>query len=317
MRSTLGVLALVSLFLAPLAGADDRAGAFIEKGLQLRRDHRDADALEQFRRAHEVDPSPRTLAQIALAEQAIGSWVDAEHDLMAALAEKEDRWILDHSDTLKRALDVVRKHLASVEVKANVDGGELWLNGAKVGRLPMPALRVPAGRLRFEVRLENYDTVSRTIELSPGAAIAEEVDLVPVEGEKQSAPVQAVSPARSSSRDNGGLQRTVAWGALGAAGALLGGALAAQAVREQNVARYNDDSRCLIPPLSRNERCGSYLGSADTAARLANIGYIGAGALTVAAAVLFVTLPRSASRSPTIWIDTDLRGLNVGWRGDL
>ena len=53
-------------------------------------------------------------------------------------------------------------------------------------------------------------------------------------------------------------------------------------------AHYNDDALCLQPGLSRDERCGTYRGRAETAMGLALVGYIGTAALGGTSAVLFL-----------------------------
>lgn len=47
--------------------------------------------------------SPRALAQIALAEQALGRWVEAERDLRNVLHMSEDPSIARNRDTAQRA----------------------------------------------------------------------------------------------------------------------------------------------------------------------------------------------------------------------
>jgi Flp pilus assembly protein TadD len=46
--------------------------ALDQHGIALRRQRRDAEALEEFRRSYALRPTPRTLAQIGFAEQALG-----------------------------------------------------------------------------------------------------------------------------------------------------------------------------------------------------------------------------------------------------
>jgi hypothetical protein len=54
------------------------ADVLIKPGVELRREGKDQVALEEFRPAFDVAPTPRALAQIALAEEALGRWIDAE-----------------------------------------------------------------------------------------------------------------------------------------------------------------------------------------------------------------------------------------------
>src|SRR5689334_843537 len=103
---------VASLCVSSMASAD-ADDALIESGLRLRREHRDAEALEQFRHAYQAHPTPRTRAQIGFAEQALGQWIEAEADLTTALESREDSWIASHVDALQTALTAIRQHLGS------------------------------------------------------------------------------------------------------------------------------------------------------------------------------------------------------------
>lgn len=71
------------------------AETLIDEGVQLREQGRDAGALERFQRAYAESRSARALAQVALAEQALGRWVDANAHLTEALAMGGE-WIETH-----------------------------------------------------------------------------------------------------------------------------------------------------------------------------------------------------------------------------
>src|SRR5262245_14916190 len=100
LSSALASFALVSLlvaaaqvaFVSPIA-AQDAGDDSIARGVALRRQGRNAEALAEFQKAYARDPSPRALAQIALAQQALGNWVVAETGLVDALAARNDPWI--------------------------------------------------------------------------------------------------------------------------------------------------------------------------------------------------------------------------------
>src|SRR5688572_11588125 len=57
-----------------LASAGDPAEEHIERGLELRRQDQPEAALAELEKAHALQPSGRTLAQIAFAEQSLGRW---------------------------------------------------------------------------------------------------------------------------------------------------------------------------------------------------------------------------------------------------
>ena len=77
--SSVSMLAPVSVVFASDAegSASAQEEALIKHGLELREKHDDEGALAEFQRAYQLSKGGRALAQIALAEQALGRWVDA------------------------------------------------------------------------------------------------------------------------------------------------------------------------------------------------------------------------------------------------
>ena len=317
-------------------GVTDR-DSLIERGLQLRREHRDSEALEVFRRTVKAFPSPRAHAQVALAEQALGQWVAAERDLRDALRAKDDPWIKSHKAALEGALEALGKHLGTLIVMTNVTPTEVFLNDTLVGELPMDPLRVAAGSIRIEVRSKGYDRASRTVEVAAQTTVTEVIPLVAEPApEPVAAPVTvpaAVIPAAEAANANRSVQKTapdesvspaaktrrvLAWSALGAAGAFLGGAIAAQIVSETNSAVYDDDSQCSYGELSREQRCAVYRGQAESAQTLATFGYVASGVFGVASAVLFFAFPnKPKSNDVTLRLDFDRSHAAIGIAGRL
>jgi hypothetical protein len=271
----------------------------IQRGVQARKEARDAEALQDFQRAYEAMPSPRALGQIALAEQALGQWVQAEKHLLGALQAADDPWIERHRPALEAALDEVRNQLASVEVSCDAAGGDLWLNGARIGSLPLPAQRVTAGPVLVEVRGDGFD-LRQVVALEPRKSL--QVTLSVKRGERRlagppTAPeAVALSPdvrkplaSNDTARRPPSVRPIVAWTLLASGGALLAGAVVAHVVRETSLAIYNNDTRCFFGPLSRGQRCGTYLGEAQVAGDVAIAAYAGAALTLGASAYCFVT----------------------------
>jgi tetratricopeptide (TPR) repeat protein len=313
------ILAAALMALPAVARAESSDDAFVTAGLRLRREGRDREALEQFRRAEAIRPAPRTLAQIALAEQALGQWVEAEKDLRKALAQPDDPWIATHQETLKTALLTVEKHLGTLEIQSNVDG-ELWLNGSLSGRLPLPPMRVVAGTFEIELRHPDHAPVKRSVVVPEGRSVTENIEFISTP--PPPAPPPALEPPRRPApvpNDRSqplAFQRTLAWVALGSAGTVLGGAVIAQLVAQNAATHYNDDSLCFYGTLSRDQRCGAYRGRAETAQTLATVGYVAAGTLGLASAILFLTLPDDAPKKPVaLWIDAGPRAVGIGVQG--
>jgi hypothetical protein len=166
-------------FAAPEGGETDTAEELLKEGLALRRQGKDQEALEDFRRAFARDPSPRCKAQIALAEQALGRWREAEADLADALAAASDPWILRNLELLESSLSSIRTRLGWLDVSANAPNAELWVNDARVGTLPLPhPVRLETGSAVFEVRAAGYAPVRRVTAIEPGGSAHETVHLV-------------------------------------------------------------------------------------------------------------------------------------------
>ena len=113
------VLLGVLLSVRPAAASPrEDADAALRRGVELRREGKDADALEMFQRALSLSPSPRARAQVALAEQALSLWTAAERDLAMALAARDDPWIRQNREALEGAARVVAG-LVTIEARAS------------------------------------------------------------------------------------------------------------------------------------------------------------------------------------------------------
>jgi hypothetical protein len=303
---------LVFLLLLPSVAyaQTDPAEAAIAEGLELRRQGQDVAALARFEEAWERSRSPRARAQMALAEQALGRWVEAEQHLREAL-ETSDPWIAERRALLEQALAAIGTHVGSLEVLTNVDGAEIFVDGALAGRTPLATIRVPAGTLALEVRADDHVAVRRTVAITAGRLVRETVRLVAVEPaaeappqvdeprvEELPAPIEEPAPIApaSSLRDEVELGGALAL-ALAGSSALAG--FIALGVREGHVQQFNSDA-CLSATAPRRAVCSGELDAGRLAEDLAVGFLVGAGVTGVAAAVLLglgatMTEPSTAS----------------------
>jgi tetratricopeptide (TPR) repeat protein len=161
--------AVLALALSPALATAQSADALIDEGIALREQHADAEALDRFERAQALEPSGRALAQIALAEQALGHFVDAQAHLEEALADEADRFIARNRELLEQALAEIAAHVGELEVRGPADA-ELRVDGAMRGRLPLAApLRVEAGTRSVEVRATGHEPFAASVEVTGGA----------------------------------------------------------------------------------------------------------------------------------------------------
>jgi len=270
----------------PGAGGDDAiAEALSAKGVALRKAGQDAEALALFERAFELRPSPRGVAQIALAHQALAHWREAEQGLLDALHDSNDLWIARNRAYLEESLATVQAHLAWLDIESNVAGAEVWIGGEPSGRLPLDTpMRIVAGEVPLEVRVPGYTPVARMLRVDGGTHFHTEFlfaaqALTP----PPSRAMAEVPPARSERR------QTVGWGVLAAAGGLALVGVAGAITREWEAHIYKDDGKCgPLPGQPRSVRCGAQRDTGDAAQTIAVAAFVGSGiAVAVSGVVLF------------------------------
>jgi hypothetical protein len=302
--------------------------ALIREGVELRRLGRNEDALERFRRAHALRATARSQAQIALAQQALGRWVEAEVDLSASLDAADDPWIARHRAILDVALRTIRDHLGTLQVECSVEGATIIVEGEVAGVATKPGRkRVLAGTTRVEVQAPGYEAAVHEIFVPAHATATLVVVLEKLADAEQSAVIapppagiwqkreidQAPPPRQWSSKVLHAEPRPVpllSWVALGTGGALLVTGIAAHAVREYNAARYNDDATCFFGDRTRDDRCGARRDTVETAQLVSTISY-SAAAAALGTAILLLLHERNADLEQKVRIDGRARGLRL------
>ena len=162
--------------LSTLAIASD-SDELVKQGVALRRKGDDIAALQKFEQAYAMDKSPRILAQMALAEQALGRWALAYDHLTAAVDEKRDPWIAKHKDTLQDAMKELQEHVGKLEILGGSPGAEARINGAVVGTLPLAKpLTLPIGSAALELAAPRFIPVRRTTVVRAGLTTRESFD---------------------------------------------------------------------------------------------------------------------------------------------
>jgi PEGA domain len=276
------------------ADAQADADALITKGVELREKGKDDQALAVFRQALARSPSARARAQVGLAEQALGMWVLAETDLAAALAVDGDAWIAKNRTALEGALAVVRKHIATLEVRG-AEMAEVYIDGVHLGTGPGP-FHVEAGRRTLEVRAPGYQSTARAVELPSGGIARETVTLVAVAADPPSphAPVGAVTAeAPRTVEDPGAGQRLLGWAFVGTGAALLATGAVGLVVRKGIIDDYN--ATCPGLGVEQPASCDDQVSSSRTWLTVSILTLVGGGVFAAGGAVLVAAAPSANS----------------------
>lgn len=153
--------------------------ALLQKGAELLAQHKDAEALAVFEEAYAIKKSPRSLAQVGVAEGALGRWLAADEHIGAAIERKDDPWIAKHAAALAQARAVVGEHIGELEVEGNIPGAEVRVDDRICGTLPLSKpLRLVAGSAVITVSATGYVAVTRTIRMTARTRNRETVELV-------------------------------------------------------------------------------------------------------------------------------------------
>jgi hypothetical protein len=310
------------MFLAGAASAaePDPVEAAIHRGVELRRRGDDAQALQEFTKAYDASRSPKALAQIGLAEQALGRWVAAETHLLGSLDAKGEPWIEKNRPALQSAVETVSKHLGSLEVLGSPAGAEVRIQGNPAAHLPMDKpLRVPAGDVVVEVRQAGYRPITRTVNVEAGYIARETIDLVASgtdDAKPPPAPGRDISGSDRPSPGNphpdlttpptaesSSWRRPAKWTAAGLAVVGLGVGVVETLVAVGKSKDFNSlPDNCMDGGnghIVGGARCEQVDHDQRVATWAAAVGFGAGGVLAIAAAVLHLTQPRESPSSGT------------------
>ncbi len=278
MRVLVAIVLLVSL---PSAAKAQDARALLEEGVSLRQDGRDEEALERFRQAYEADHSPEALAQVALAEQALGQLPEAEAHLREALSGDQDEFIARYQMVLEQALTEIGTRLGSLTLIGGPDGAAVRVAGRVRGQLPFSEpLRVVGGTVHVEVQQDGFIPLLRDVEVPAEGQASLAVEMVPLPSAVTEAEPEQSEVAPSESGGEWPWTMTVGVIAAGAGVVALAIASGLMAVREQNAqARLNCSDT--------NPACRDHFYAAVDFERAAVATFIAGGVLLAGGATLF------------------------------
>jgi hypothetical protein len=259
----------------------DEIDKLYSEGVELRRRHQDVEALNRFQRAHALKATPRTLAQIGFAEQALGRWVDAERDLKAALATG-DAWIAKNKTAIDRALATTDEHLGTLLIEGRPEGAEVRVGGVVAGTLPLKEpVRAPAGTITVELRAEGHAPGLRTIPIEAKKSHRERIELVPIAAAPAVPPPVAVVEKKPHDRK----LWLSGWTLVGVGAGLLALGVAGVGVRESAADRWNS-SACTGGGMTRIENCSGTLDTVHLGENLTISGFVAGGLLAASGIVL-------------------------------
>jgi hypothetical protein len=193
----LAVLASLWLFGWSIARAAEPAELerLIRQGNEQRQKGSDQAALPYFQRAYDLEPSPRTAAQLGLVELALGYSIRAEGHLSEALASPHHLWVAKNHQQLETALAETRKAIGRVEITGSPVGATVLVNANAVGTLPLSGpVKVSEGRVQVVVKAVGFEEQMVKITVAGGGNERVSVDLVPTGSAQRAVPPSGAAP---------------------------------------------------------------------------------------------------------------------------
>jgi tetratricopeptide (TPR) repeat protein len=316
----LGLIGALTLATLPrLAHAEEDpkmlARRHFDRGMELAGEGAYSEALVEFTRAHEISPHFAVLYNIGQAHVALGRPVEAVDALTRYLEQGGAEIPVERRKQVDAEILKQKARIAEVEVRTDVPGAIVSIDGKEIGRTPLSTpIRLAIGTHQIVAAVPGRPSVEQSVTVAgeerrrvdlaiPAAAAAP--TLAPA---RSATPAPPVPPRASAS---GGMQRTLGYVA-GAVGIGLGGATVAHYFWNKN--RYDDWS-------VENERLEDAKGDDDYEERLAannelsesidratvvTVGLgVGAGVVLGTGIVLIVTAPGETG---------DRQGI-VSWQG--
>ncbi|HEX7663146.1 MAG TPA: hypothetical protein VF407_01480, partial [Polyangiaceae bacterium] len=222
----------------------------------------------------------------------------AEHDVSTALTAKSDPWIDKNRGALEGALDTIRGHVGTLEIRADAPEAEVFVDGVSQGKMSAnDSFVVEAGTRNVELRAAGTYPTSRSV-VVPARGVARET--IHLEKTPPPASASSTTPERTPivpppivlDPHPGHAQRSIGWTIVGAGAALAVAGVVGIVGRNVEVDSYNDDPSCPGTSVDRQPPlCGSKVTTAQTWTTVSILGFVGAGVLASAGAVLVLTAP--------------------------
>jgi hypothetical protein len=153
----------------------DQARTHYERGMQLFNEDNFEAALNEFERAYELAPSFRILFNMARIQRQQNNYAAALQNFQSFLAEGGTAVSDERRREIERDIEVLRSRVASVDVRVNVEGAELFVDDVPVcagiqgqrgciGKSPLSGpLLINPGRRKISAMKAGYGTASTLV----------------------------------------------------------------------------------------------------------------------------------------------------------
>lgn len=282
------------------ADSKKKAKEHFATGLKFYEDGDYALALIEFERAYSYVSDYRVLFNIGQVSIQLARYARASQALQQYLTSGGNKLPKPRIADVQKDLAMLENRTARLTVKCNVDGADVYLDDALLGKTPITeAILVDAGEHRVLVQLPGYQSRTEPLTLAGRDESSVQVDLseerpirmapeLPVTMPMQNAPPSAVTvPAVPPPRRNDLLY--IGWGATGVLtlGWAITGYVGLKAASDFNTAMQHTSTKSQLESLST--RAHGWLLAADI---------VGAATIITGGTTLYFTLRQPSHERP-------------------
>lgn len=177
----LSLITTVSLVLISLtAAAEDKAAAkkHFKAGLELMKSESFADAATEFETSADLYPNKNNLFNLATCYRALDRQVEALDILERVKRDFDSKLKPDMRADIDDQIAEIRTILANLSIAVAPDGATVSIDGEDMGVAPLSEpLVLRRGGHVIEVKLDNYETLTRSVTLAGGESSTESFEL--------------------------------------------------------------------------------------------------------------------------------------------
>lgn len=152
---------------APTQATTDEAGARFKRGLELYEEQDFQNALIEFRRAYELQPSYRILYNLGQVCFQLTEYACALRNFEKYLKEGGPNVSSDRRAEVERDIAKLQTRIGRIEIVTNVPGVDISIDDIHVGKTPLDAsVPVGAGRRKITATKEGRTPVTRIVEVA-------------------------------------------------------------------------------------------------------------------------------------------------------
>lgn len=295
--------------------ASQHADALFRTGKELYKSGKLLEAYEAYRAAWRLKQTYDIATNLANTEFQLAKMRDAAEHYAFSIKNFPPTGGKAQLEAIKGQFDEVRRQVGALAITVNVEGAEVSIDGASIGRAPfVDEQYVAPGARTVVAKLSGYEPVKQTIQVAKGAAQPVTLTLVAVAaapsstGEPGAGPAvgTTVAPTRDRAPARSIVPGVVLGGVAGAAlvtgvALLIEGGLKRGDAHDVSDAIRSAQHSCVTGAGNFDPRCPQLNDTALSAGTFHNVGVgfvVGASAVAVGSAAYFLW-PMLTSRRPS------------------